>query len=1358
MVVTIDLVSPPTPPDGSTVNVSTVEFTYTCTDTELGIANLEYSFDGTNFTSVRELEDNEDICSSDFFPDSGTFEIEFAHGAYVIYFRAVDYLNNIGPELVWHLNVDITTSVAFDPVPPSITNNPGLLVSGTREAGATVTVKIGTTSFAVSYPSATTWESTVVLLEGTNIIVATATDAESNQASAMATVVLDTVIPGAPVVTSIDPAEPNYGDLGNPAVATNEPNQTLNGEKEANTSIWLNGVEVVVLNMDTTFSIPVVLVEGDNELMLQAKDGADNESEEATVEIFLDTAPPTSPSIVINDGVEFTLTRDVTLTLSADNAIEVKVSENPGFPNAEWLPFEESPNLMPFELSRRGGQKIVYAVFRDEVGNETTPVFDDIILPSTISEEVSSAETMTIQELDADPEDEYLIRLQDNRDGTYSVQLYLDLTDALNGTSSGRVASASSSTDGEQTLVLVPDAGGPTGTITLTFVDGGEMLIYRFRTDAYEADEGEIGTPLVYSITETEDAFEAQTLVPLYRASVLGRVLEAPVDGDLRKLRISKAFGLHDEDTAVLGQGEVLPLTDQDGPLYPMSGARFDYPLLTVPAEVVDLVEEEDAYLITIDRDLERFDPTFGYEMLFSKKRGLVTDYKISKEGRVEFLNESMLASGNADISYTTPQIISSVPSSEFKAIVAAPGSTVEMIVRPTNNQILLSDLDRVAVRFFHSLGDTALQGPLSIEVTINDTYSASTAEFTVASSNTRAEIREFSVNSLDLFPGGLTDTYGPDNPVLEKVVITFVSMANLTYSDELQVIAESSVVSSNCRVVVNGEEVHKSTDRVTNKFDLYELRVQNGLVDVLCNDQLIHTETLDLDGATASFGAGARVSGDVLDVAFNRFDTIQYIDQTPTALSLPGRYTQIEGTLRENSEPLLEEYELDFESAVSEYPERIYAPDILSGDFLDVSTVAIVGTGHREEVLVAQGAGEEDEGEPVDFDPNNEPDGRHFELTSFPVVIGSLEVTLVHNSVTRQLEEDVDYLVNLATGHLVLHHPIALGDRLSVKYVSEADVNVPELFLDIDDLIAKFGTPSLENTLSLGAQIAFENGAKRVLAVQALDPTVDPGWTDAYEALRKEEAYFVVPLPPNNYALVASLGVSHVEEQSNVRQRHERVLILGESAGVTGDDLSAFRGTFRAVFVQPGTIRRVVAGETLQLEGMFLAAAYAGRASALSSPALPMTAKTLTGFDLTGSRLTNIELEQKIKDRITYIRRLASGGQIHRSITTSDSKLAVEQEPSIIRIRDFLAINLRHLLETRYVGQPIVEDTPGAIAQTTEAFLNSQQDSNIVTVYRNVRAHVDSVEPRQINVAFDVQPAFPLNDIMITVRVVTRL
>ena len=62
-------------------------------------------------------------------------------------------------------------------------------------------------------------------------------------------------------------------------------------------------------------------------------------------------------------------------------------------------------------------------------------------------------------------------------------------------------------------------------------------------------------------------------------------------------------------------------------------------------------------------------------------------------------------------------------------------------------------------------------------------------------------------------------------------------------------------------------------------------------------------------------------------------------------------------------------------------------------------------------------------------------------------------------------------------------------GDTLEARYIATQDLNDPEFFTDPNSLFAKHGNSSVANTLSLGASMAFENGAFGVLALQPRPP-----------------------------------------------------------------------------------------------------------------------------------------------------------------------------------------------------------------------------------------------------------------------------
>lgn len=77
--------------------------------------------------------------------------------------------------------------------------------------------------------------------------------------------------------------------------------QTLTGTKAPDTSLWLNGAQVIPLTAETTWSHPIVLAEGNNTLSIATKDVFGNTSATITTAALLDTSPPSAP-VVLDDG------------------------------------------------------------------------------------------------------------------------------------------------------------------------------------------------------------------------------------------------------------------------------------------------------------------------------------------------------------------------------------------------------------------------------------------------------------------------------------------------------------------------------------------------------------------------------------------------------------------------------------------------------------------------------------------------------------------------------------------------------------------------------------------------------------------------------------------------------------------------------------------------------------------------------------------------------------------------------------------------------------------------------------------------------------------------------------------------
>jgi len=98
---------------------------------------------------------------------------------------------------------------------------------------------------------------------------------------------------------------------------------------------------------------------------------------------------PAAASVTINDGASTTLSVQVQLSLSALEASEMRISNNPDFAASSWEPYSTSKN---WQLDPGDGVKTVYLQFRDSSGVEAPAVSASIylltlkILPETGAE------------------------------------------------------------------------------------------------------------------------------------------------------------------------------------------------------------------------------------------------------------------------------------------------------------------------------------------------------------------------------------------------------------------------------------------------------------------------------------------------------------------------------------------------------------------------------------------------------------------------------------------------------------------------------------------------------------------------------------------------------------------------------------------------------------------------------------------------------------------------------------------------------------------------------------------------------------------------------------------------------------
>ncbi len=108
--------------------------------------------------------------------------------------------------------------------------------------------------------------------------------------------------------------------------------------------------------------------DGTKTVFLRLKDKAGNISKPVTSQIILDREAPKDLELVINNGNEWLTNRNkrVALSLRAEGARSMMVSNHPEFEKAQWMPFKTA---LSWTLEGEEGEHKVYARFSDEAGN-----------------------------------------------------------------------------------------------------------------------------------------------------------------------------------------------------------------------------------------------------------------------------------------------------------------------------------------------------------------------------------------------------------------------------------------------------------------------------------------------------------------------------------------------------------------------------------------------------------------------------------------------------------------------------------------------------------------------------------------------------------------------------------------------------------------------------------------------------------------------------------------------------------------------------------------------------------------------------------------------------------------------------
>lgn len=355
------------------------------------------------------------------------------------------------------------------------------------------------------------------------------------------------------------------------------------------------------------------------------------------------------------------------------------------------------------------------------------------------------------------------------------------------------------------------------------------------------------------------------------------------------------------------------------------------------------------------------------------------------------------------------------------------------------------------------------------------------------------------------------------------------------------------------------------------------------------------------------------------------------------------------------------------------------------------------------------------------------------------------------------------DYLL---TGGAVVWSPSGAEPAAGVKYFVDYEYAkatadyTPQFYFNMSDITNTFGDISTANTLSLGAEIVFQQGCSAVCLAQ-LNVADGASLAQYQAALNRLKAInginIVVPLSTEAAITGLSAAVkSHVDYESSLLERKERIAIMGLGGTPTISAIvSQAQGLDdkRMSLVYPPSCTRFVgANATVStLDGSFLAAAVAGvRTSTAFDVAEPLTRKEVTGFVSIPDTLLRVEKNQLSGNGVIVIETVSAIPRV-RYGTTTDISTVDSREISVVETVDYVGVSMRELLETIFIGQKILAQTPSQIRSTMTAVLTNLVQKELIVSFTNVQASVDSLDPTQINCSFSISPVFPLNWILIT-------
>jgi len=265
-------------------------------------------------------------------------------GSHTMIVQAGDFAGNLATT-AWSFSID-TTAPRLDissPTPGLVTSAATVTVAGQTEPGASVSIG----GSGVFVDGAGAFSASVTLIQGTNTIDVSATDALGNTAATSLTVVSDSTAPAVSLLRS------------SAGLLTSKDLTVVSGVVSEASSLTVAGIPAMV-HADGSFEVPVSLTEGSNSIAIVATDAAGNQGS-ASLTVTRDTTPPTLTMDALPTEVS-------SATVTVGGSVESSVS----FVTVNGQPVTVTAGRYSTSVALSFGSNVIFVEATDAAGNTAT--------------------------------------------------------------------------------------------------------------------------------------------------------------------------------------------------------------------------------------------------------------------------------------------------------------------------------------------------------------------------------------------------------------------------------------------------------------------------------------------------------------------------------------------------------------------------------------------------------------------------------------------------------------------------------------------------------------------------------------------------------------------------------------------------------------------------------------------------------------------------------------------------------------------------------------------------------------------------------------------------------------------------